>query len=196
MAERSSSDKLRSAKEETQRDDFGRSREDDPVLILGYGNVDRQDDGVAWHVLARLAQHLGYPFPSSPEEEIRPSHQNTDFLFVLQLAPELAETISQYRRVCFVDAHTGWVPLEIQVANLAAEFQSSPFTHHLTPSTCLALAQSLYHSQPEAILVSVRGYEFGFSRSLSKQTSALAEQAAGQILAWFEQPSFREEGEP
>ncbi len=182
--------------ERSSTDDLGPSPKDGPVLVLGYGNVDRQDDGVAWHVLARLAQRLGSDFPSSPEEEILPSHQDPDFLFVLQLMPELAETISQYRRVCFVDAHTGRVPDEIRVATVAVEFQSSPFTHHLTPSTCLALAQALYHSQPQATLVSIRGYEFGFSRSLSTRTTALAEQAAGQILAWLERPPSQEEGAP
>lgn len=179
-----------------QADEFERTWEVEPVLILGYGNVDRQDDGVAWHVIARLAQRLGCAFASSPEEEIQLSHQGLDFLFVLQLTPEIAESISQYRRVCFVDAHTGRVPLDIQVASVTAQYQSSPFTHHLTPSTCLAFAQSLYQSQPEAILVSIRGYEFGFSRSLSPRTNALAEQAVEQILLWIQQTPSREEGKP
>ena len=31
------------------------------VLILGYGNLDREDDGVAWHVLQGVAETLGRP---------------------------------------------------------------------------------------------------------------------------------------
>jgi Ni,Fe-hydrogenase maturation factor len=39
-----------------------------PVLIVGYGNYDREDDGVAWHILERLANHLGQPLAESPVE--------------------------------------------------------------------------------------------------------------------------------
>lgn len=161
------------------------------TLILGYGNADRQDDGVAWHVLERLARKLGQPAPSSPEDEFAGpdasgAAPNPTLIFALQLTPELAETIARCERVCFIDAHTGRVPQEIQFVPVKAEFQSSPFTHHMTAETCLALAGSLYGHQPaEAVLVSVRGYEFGFSHELSPRTAGLAEAAAGQILAWL-----------
>ena len=29
------------------------------TLLLGYGNPDREDDGVAWHVLSRVFRALG-----------------------------------------------------------------------------------------------------------------------------------------
>ena len=156
-----------------------------PILILGYGNVDRQDDGVAWHILAGLARRLGGQPPGSPDEEFDTADQNVDLLFVLQLMPEIAETIAQYERVCFVDAHTGAVPDDVNVQELSSEFQSSPFTHHMTASTLLSVAETLYHRAPQAILVSVRGYEFGFARSLSNRTAALAEEAAGLIEKWL-----------
>ena len=38
-----------------------------------------------------------------------------------ELTPELAETIAQYERVCFVDAHTGAVPHDVNVSAIAAE---------------------------------------------------------------------------
>lgn len=161
------------------------------TLILGYGNADRQDDGVAWHVLARLARKLGQPAPSTPDDEFAGTGEpgagpNPALIFALQLTPEMAETIARYERVCFVDAHTGRVPQEIQFAPLKSEFQSSPFTHHMTAETCLALAGSLYGRQPaEAVLVSVRGYEFGFSHELSPRTAELAEEATEQIRVWL-----------
>jgi hydrogenase maturation protease len=195
LARRCPDDEHRPASEEPQKSNLGHSPNDHQVLILGYGNVDRQDDGVAWHILALTAKRLKLAFPSSPEEEIRPIPQGPDFLFVLQLMPEHAETISQFRWVCFVDAHTGRVPQEIEVEGVVAEFQNSPFTHHLTPASCLALAQTLYHAQTRAILVSVRGYEFGFSRSLSERTSHLAEEAAGLIRSWVDKTSMKEKGE-
>ena len=155
------------------------------TFVFGYGNPDRQDDGVAWHVLATLARRLGWQVPASIEEEFFPADGAPDLAYDLQLTPELAQTIAGYRRVCFIDAHTGDIPEEICMVEVKGEYQHSPFTHHMTPSTCLAMAQTLYGSSPEAILVSVRGYEFGFSQSLSARTELLAEQAAQIIYAWL-----------
>jgi hydrogenase maturation protease len=154
------------------------------TLIIGYGNFDRQDDGVAWHVLAEVARRLGCAVPLSPEEEFLPNDGAPDFVFELQLTPELAETIAQYERVCFVDAHTGAVPHDVNVSEIAAEFQASPLTHHLTAQSLLTFAQTLYNAQPEAILVSVRGYQFGFERALSPLTAQLAREAAKKIAEW------------
>jgi hypothetical protein len=72
------------------------------TLILGYGNFDRQDDGVAWHVLASVARRLGCAVPLSPEEEFPPNDGVPDFFFELQLTPEMAETLALYDRVCMM----------------------------------------------------------------------------------------------
>jgi hydrogenase maturation protease len=154
------------------------------TLIIGFGNPDRQDDGVAWHILTRLAQEFGRPIPSM-DEGFFPKGENPDLLFTLQLIPELAETIAAYQRVCFVDAHTGNVPEDVNVVEVKPEYQRSPFTHHMTADTCLSLVQTIYGRTPQAILVSVRGYDFGFSHELSPATHLLAEQAVARIAAWL-----------
>ncbi|MFN8597682.1 MAG: hypothetical protein U0559_16050, partial [Anaerolineae bacterium] len=143
-----------------------------------------QDDGVAWHVLVGVGKRLGRAVPASPDEEFPLTGDSPDFMFELQLMPELAETVAQYDRVCFVDAHTGAVPNDVNVEQLTSEFQSSPFTHHMTAATLLSFAETLYGAHPEAILVSVRGYEFGFARELSYWTSQLAQEAAERIAEW------------
>jgi hydrogenase maturation protease len=154
------------------------------TLIIGYGNFDRQDDGVAWHVLAEVARRLGCAVPLSPEEEFPLNEGAPDFVFELQLTPELADTIALYERVCFVDAHTGAVPHDVNVGAIAAEFQASPLTHHLTPQSLLTFVETLYNARPEAMLVSVRGYQFGFERALSPLTAQLAQEAAEKIVEW------------
>jgi hydrogenase maturation protease len=156
------------------------------TLIIGYGNVDRQDDGIAWHVLASLAGQLGRA--SEVESGFDFSGKNPELMFVLQLMPELAETVAQYERVCFVDAHTGSVPEEIHAERLIPEYQPSPFTHHLTAATLLAISHTLYGSDPQGLLLSVRGYEFGFDRSLSAATARLLPQAVTQLEQWLAQP--------
>ena len=157
------------------------------ILILGYGNPDRQDDGVAWHILSRIACRLGRSAPASLEEgSFYPEGDYPHLYFLLQLTPEISETASAYDRICFVDAHTGRVPDEISLVTLEPEFQSSPFTHHLTPQSCLSLAKSIYGRVPaDAILISVRGYDFGFEPALTEKTSLLADQAVEKILNWI-----------
>ena len=157
-------------------------------IIIGYGNPDRQDDGVAWHILKQINQRLGRISPLTIDDEFPPAPDSPELIFQLQLTPELSETISKFDRVCFVDAHTGNVPNDVQQAEVLSDFQSSPFTHHLTPSTCMALVQTLYQKKPEAILVSVRGFEFGFHYTLTDRTATLASQAVELIWQWLNFP--------
>ena len=154
-------------------------------LIIGYGNPDRQDDGVAWHILKGVMERIGREGPDSFEEGLFPTGENPDFLFTLQLVPEIAETVAEYDRVCFVDAHTGNVEQDVNLESLSREFTQSPFTHHMTPQTCLHLVETIYKSKPEAILASVRGYEFAFSHTLSSRTSQLSLEAINRIVAWL-----------
>lgn len=157
-----------------------------PTLVLGYGNPDRQDDGVAWHVLHALALRLGLPAPDSYEDEF-PPNDRLDFAFYLQLTPEMAEQIAPYARVCFVDAHTGSIAENVQLLPVAGQFQHSPFTHHLTPQSLLSMCQSLYGKTPQAVLLSLRGYQFEFERQLSPATAALLPDALEKIVAWLDQ---------
>lgn len=157
------------------------------TLMIGYGNPDRQDDGVAWHILRALALDLGLPAPDSYEDEF-PANGRLDFEFHLQLTPEMAEEIAAYERVCFVDAHTGNIPTEVQMIPVESEFQRSPFTHHLTAQSLLSMCETLYGKKPEAVLLSVRGYQFGFDAELSTFTGALVNEAVERVRSWLEAP--------
>ena len=157
------------------------------ILLFGYGNIDRQDDGVAWHVLRGVAERYGVILPVFPEETTIEITETLTSTYALQLTPESAEWVSQFDKVIFIDAHTGSIEELLHVEELGSNFQTSPFTHHLTPQTCLALAESLYGKAPQAILVSVRGFEFGFSQILSAQTRELAMQAIRKIVIYIDQ---------
>ncbi len=139
---------------------------------------------MAWHILHALALKLDLPVSSSYEDPF-PTNPQLDFGFHLQLTPELAEEISTYRRVCFVDAHTGNVPALVQMIPLTSQFQHSPFTHHLTPQSLLAMCQAVYNLEPESVLLSVRGYRFEFERTLSDETARLVPQALDLLLEWL-----------
>ena len=152
-------------------------------LIIGYGNPDREDDGVAWHILRALTMKLGLESPESYEDEF-PESPGIDFVFYLQLTPELAEDISAYEYVCFVDAHTGNIPEPVRLVDVESEFQASPFTHHLTPQSLLSMCETIYRRKPDAALLSVLGHRFLFSRQLSEETAELVPQAVELIWNW------------
>ena len=157
------------------------------TIIIGYGNPDRQDDGAAWYVLATLARMFHQTAPQSPEDEFE-AGANPQLVFMLQLTPEMAETLSNYEQVCFVDAHTGSMGEDLCISVVEPEFQQTPFTHHFSPQSCLSLAQSLYHACPRAVLVTVKGHEFQFSRELTEKTAQLTRQAAEYIFEWTNNP--------
>jgi hydrogenase maturation protease len=154
------------------------------ALLIGYGNPDREDDGVAWHILRALTINLGLDSPESYEDEF-PESPLIDFAFHLQLTPEMAEDISAYEYVCFIDAHTGNIPEPVRLISVESEFQRSPFTHHLTPQSLLSMCETIYGKRPEAALLSVLGRHFRFSRQLSEETAQLVPQAVALIWEWL-----------
>lgn len=154
------------------------------LLILGYGNPDREDDGVAWHILRALTIKVGLTSPDSYEDEF-PESAQIDFAFHLQLTPEMAEEIANYKYVCFIDAHTGDIPKPVRLISVESEFQHSPFTHHLTPQSLLSMCDTIYGKKPDAALVSVLGHRFLFSRGLSEETARLVPQAVELLWGWM-----------
>lgn len=153
------------------------------LLLIGYGNPDREDDGVAWHILRALTEKMGLASPESYEDEF-PESEQIDFAFHLQLTPEMAEEISTYACVCFIDAHTGTIPEPVRLIAVESEFQQSPFTHHLTPQSLLSMCETIYGTRPEAALLSVLGHRFLFTRQLSQETAQLVPQAVDLIWDW------------
>jgi len=155
------------------------------TLIIGYGNVDRQDDGVGWHILKHIAARVGYQIPQEPGSTIEIETTTVALLYVYQIYPELAETLSHYDRVCFVDAHTSDIASEISWTVISPIYEKSPLTHHMTPKTVLSITNTIYDHVPEAILVSVQGTKFGFERNLSPKTEKLAQLASDKIWGWI-----------
>jgi hydrogenase maturation protease len=154
------------------------------LLLIGYGNPDREDDGVAWHILRTLTIKLGFTPPESYEDEFPESGQ-IDFAFHLQLTPEMAEEVAEHKYVCFIDAHTGNIPEPVRLIQVESKFQNSPFTHHLTPQSLLSMCETIYEKRPHAALLSVLGHRFLFTRELSDETAKLVPQAVDLIWDWM-----------
>jgi len=133
------------------------------VLVIGYGNTLRGDDGFGVAAAEQLRE-------TSKTDQVR-------VLTCQQLTPELASEMSKVDRVIMIDAARGNTPGLITVSKVEPESDLTTFTHELRPSTLLACPQGLYGTCPETFLVSVTGYSFDFSDELSDYMTGMVSQA-------------------
>jgi hydrogenase maturation protease len=109
------------------------------LLVIGYGNTIRCDDGVGPHVAEAVADL---------------NLAEVETLSVPQLTPELAEPISRASMVIFVDAALD-APREVQLRELAPADSSQVLAHTATPQTMLALARDVFGHAPTAWLLTI-----------------------------------------
>jgi hydrogenase maturation protease len=156
------------------------------VLVIGYGNPSRRDDGVGMAVVNGLRRRLGQPPLIEGEDGYDGLGGAVDTLFLQQLMPELAETLAEYDRVWFVDAHVGVIPDPVRRVPLHRSYDPASVSHHLKPEALLALAGQLYGHAPEGELFSIRGFDFNFGEGLSPETEAGARQVVVELGSLIE----------
>ncbi len=129
---------------------------DAKVLLVGYGNPLRGDDGLgpaAAEELARVA--------ALPGVEVLTPHQ---------LTPELVDSIVGVDLVLFVDARAGTDAAGTihEMDLLPGEGAAvGPLAHHQSPLGLLSAAQALFGHCPPAVAFSVTGGSFDFGVGLS-----------------------------
>ena len=121
------------------------------LLVIGYGNTLRSDDGVG----PRVADSV---------EALNLAGVCT--LSCGLLTPELADPISRARRVIFVDASVD-VPAKIQLRPLSAGDSAQIMAHAADPRTLLALARDVFGRVPEAWWLTIPAENLGIGEELS-----------------------------
>ncbi len=154
------------------------------VLIIGYGNPLREDDGIGWAAAEKIAefglQDSDFNATHYPEEANKPLRITVEALH--QLLPELAEPISRADLVIFVDAAVGGEPGEIRRADLTPEMERlGAFSHHVGPSELLECARVLYGRFPPATLFTVTAAQLGYGEGLSTAVAAALPELLQQI---------------
>lgn len=121
------------------------------LLVIGYGNTLRRDDGVGPKV-AEAVTALNLP--------------GVRTLACPLLTPELAEAVSQARLVIFVDAAVD-TPREVQLRKLAPADSSQIMAHAASPATMLALARDVFGHAPEACWLTIPVEDLGIGEDFS-----------------------------
>jgi hydrogenase maturation protease len=152
------------------------------TLVIGFGNVYRQDDGVAFEVLNALREQLGRPVFDMDDDGFDDLEHKVDTVLLHQLVPELTDFTARYDLIVFVDAHMGSIPEPIHEEELVACRKNATVSHQLHPCTLLALTHELHDRQPRGVLLSILGHDFDFGEGLSSETAALVPQAVARIL--------------
>lgn len=151
------------------------------VLVIGYGNPYRRDDGVALAVINGLRVRQGRPPLQEGMDGLEELEEELDTIFLQQLTPELAEIVARYEEVIFVDAHMGECTELLREVTFKPAARSAIVSHHLHPEALLALTETLWGRAPQARLLSIRGYDFDFGTELSPRTQEGSERAVARI---------------
>ena len=152
------------------------------TLVIGYGNLERADDGVAYHVVNALRQRLGQEALSEDETGLDGLGGQMDSVWLTQLVPELIHTLSAYQQVIFVDAHVHESAPELYCTPVSPQSAASSFSHYLTPAQLLALLKTILHVELAGYVVSIRAHDFGFGRHLSDAAASMVQPAVEHIL--------------
>lgn len=141
------------------------------MLLIGYGNPGRGDDGLGPAFSERIAAR-GFPG----------LEVDTDY----QLVAEHALAVSEQDVVIFADAMIGG-----EGAFSFSEITSVPAatlgSHSMQPQTVLALGETLFGGTPKAFLMAISGYDYG---DVKEGLSDLAEEnlraAEDHFVTWLE----------
>ena len=136
------------------------------ILVIGYGNPLRADDGVGQRVALAVAG-WGRPGVSS--------------LAVHQLTPELADPLAAARLALFVDARLAVEGESARVRPLEPASPRATLGHASDPRSLLALARAVYGRCPRAWLITVPATDLSLGECLSPSASRGMEDALMEI---------------
>jgi hydrogenase maturation protease len=148
------------------------------VLVVGYGNPLRGDDGIGWRAAELLATD-----PRLAGARILTHHQ---------LVPELAVDVSRASLVVLVDAAADGDPGSVSVRRIRPRpVAPATLSHHLDPEALAGLAEDLYGVVPPIAVVSLAAGSFAegdrlsgpVERALPEVVEVVADVVSGQHRA-------------
>jgi hydrogenase maturation protease len=137
------------------------------VLLIGYGNPGRLDDGLGPALAAAVRQM---------------ELERVTVESCYQLAVEHAEQAAHYDVVVFADAAVdGAEPFRWE--RLEPTMDVAFTTHSVAPAAILGLAQHLFQATTDGYVLGIRGYEFD---DFGEQLSPLAQDNLAAAVQFFQ----------
>lgn len=138
---------------------------DKKILIYGYGNPGRQDDGLGPYVVDRLEKWAKNKLLV---------HISFDSNYQLNI--EDAVALSENDIVIFIDAS-----IEEIDNYILTKVEPSPNVdfsmHSASPAYILELCQKMYNKQPQTYLLHIKGYEWEMKEELTEKAERNAKDA-------------------
>jgi hydrogenase maturation protease len=148
------------------------------ILVFGYGNPGRQDDGAGVVFVEELAT-----WARTDERPWLTFDSN------YQLNAEDALAVAQHDIVVFADATCDQLE-GFRFIVLAPSAAVSFSTHAMSPESVIALARELYGANPAAYLLSLRGYEWEPNAVMTDPARRNIEAAGEFITPFLERPDL------
>lgn len=150
-----------------------------PLLIYGYGNPGRQDDGLGVALVGQLAAW-------AKSEDLPGLVFDANY----QLNVEDALAVAEARAVVFIDASkSGPAPFEFRPLKPRKEISFS--THAMPPESVLALAHELCGATPPAWILAIRGCAWEPNRTPTVAAQAHLTAARDFLQEWIRQEGVR-----
>lgn len=127
------------------------------ILLYGYGNPGRQDDGLGNVFIDRIEEWL---------KENKLSYIELDSNYQLNI--EDAEAISDKDLAIFIDASVEEIN-DFCLTKVSKESEITYTTHAASPGYIYDLCKQIYKTAPPTYLLHIKGYEWAFKEGLTKQ---------------------------
>lgn len=142
-------------------------KSDKKILVYGYGNPGRQDDGLGIMCVELLEEWV-----------VKKNLPNLSFDSNYQLNIEDAAELSDKDIVIFIDASEEDIQ-DFYITKVTLSKKVDFTMHSVSPGFILNLCAELYNCKPEAYMVHIKGYEWEFKEGLTAK-------AKNNILYAFE----------
>ncbi|RLD01357.1 MAG: hypothetical protein DRI46_04450 [Chloroflexi bacterium] len=146
------------------------------ILVYGYGNPGRQDDGLGVELVNQLEEWV---------TEKRLSGITFDNNYQLNI--EDAELISNQDLVIFADASEEDID-DFCLSVVKGSGKLAFTTHSASPAYVVKLCQELFQKDPLVLLLHIKGYEWDFREGISTQAAGNLKAAFKYMTAILEQP--------
>jgi hydrogenase maturation protease len=132
-------------------------RELPKILVYGYGNPGRQDDGLGISIAERIELWV---------KDNQIANVKTDSNYQLNI--EDAVNISENEIVFFVDASKEELK-NFTVTKLEPSDKANFTMHAVSPEYVLNICKEMYDKIPETYLVHIKGYEWNFLEEMTHE---------------------------